>query len=82
MSHTGTWKGRMRMAWASWALGTGLTIAGVVGVFMGHETMGMIVSGVGLVTSVKAIVVGGKVMHDHSERTNKKKEEEELEIEL
>lgn len=64
MAHSGQWKSRMVMAWATWGLGAIMIIGGGAGLFMGKETGSLIMSGASMVTSVVAIIVGGKVFHD------------------
>lgn len=64
MSHTGTWRGRMRMAWATWGLGAAGFVFGGVGLFLGKDTGTLVGSGVSMITGVVALVVAGKVWHD------------------
>lgn len=66
MTHTGTWKGRTRMAWATWILGAGMIAGGGVGLFFGAETGMLIGSGTSMVTLVVMTMVAGKVQHDRN----------------
>ena len=62
--HTGTWTGRTRMAWATWALGAGMIVGGGVGLLYGADTGILVGSGTSMVTLVVGIMVAGKVAHD------------------
>ena len=64
MTHTGKWKGRAKMAWATWWLGAAMCALGGVGLMLGKETETLIMSGGGMVTGIVAIMVAGKVIHD------------------
>lgn len=64
MAHSGTWKGRMKMAWSSWILGALMIVSGGIGLFMGLSTGSLIMSGATMVGTIIAIVVAGKVADD------------------
>lgn len=64
MSHSGTWQGRTRMAWATWWLGSGMIIIDSIGYLMGRDAGAIAASGAGMVTLVVGIMVAGKVVHD------------------
>ena len=68
MTHSGKWEGRDKMAWRSWYLGAAMLIAGTIAIFTDKDAAGLFLYGSGLIASIIAIMVGGKVWHDKEKK--------------